>query len=160
MKKFFLTFIILSVLGISTLQAQEMTKGMSLGNISLGLIPGIGLGGSYDYGLIDTWGPGIFTIGASIGFNNYSKNSEVRGTHWSFAPRATYRYAISRTFEVYGVAMIGAWFTTYSKYEGNDSSPFFGISAGCRYTFMDNLSLFGEIGYNVSFLNGGLSIAF
>ncbi len=165
MKKFFVILIALCVIGMATSHAQEMKKGMSLANIGLGFVPGVGLNFSYDYGLIDTWGPGIFTIGGFIGFANWGKTysgfGDYRVNQFAFAPRATYRYAINKSFEVYATAMLGAYFESYSKYDfDNGSGVFFGTTAGCRYTFSNNLSVFGEIGYNISYLNGGLSISF
>lgn len=160
MKKGVIFLLIVCFAGTTMSYAQKMEKGMSLGNIGLGLVPGIGLNASFDYGLVDTWGPGIFTIGGFIGFDNYRYNSEIRGTQFLFTPRATYRYAINNEFEVYGTVMIGASFTAYSDIKPNASTPYFATTAGCRYSFAENLAVFGEIGYNISFLNGGLSITF
>ena len=163
MKKFFVVLMIVCTAGSSTLYAQEMKKRMSLGNIGVGFVPGIGLNASYDYGLVDTWGPGIFTIGGFAGFHHCGGSSGLgnyRETAFAFAPRATYRYAINEAFEVYATAMLGGILYSYSKHLNNKSDIFFGTTAGCRYTFSQNLSLFGEIGYNISFLNGGLSISF
>ena len=160
MKRSFIIFIIIYTVGINISQAQEMKKGMGLFNVGLGFIDGIGLNASYDYGLINYWGPGIFTVGGYIGFDNWSYERNIRATEFGFAPRATYRYAIDRNFEVYGTAMLGARFTTYSDIKGNNSGIIFGITAGCRYTFARNISVFAELGYSISLFNGGLSFSF
>ncbi len=156
----FMVVLMVCTVGMTMGFAQKMEKGMSLFNIGLGFVPGVGASVSYDYGLVDSWGPGIFTIGGFAGFNNYSFNSDIRGTDWLIAPRATYRYPINNSFEVYGSAMFSVAFTTYSEIKSNTSEFFPAAVAGCRYTFANNLSVFAEVGYNVSILNGGLSIAF
>ncbi len=160
MKKLLVVLTLVCTTGIGMAHAQEMKKGMSLANFGLGFVPGVGVNVSYDYGLVDTWGPGIFTIGGFIGFDNWAYNSDIRGTEWFFAPRATYRYAVNKSFEVYATAMLGAAFTTYSKSKGNVSGVAFGTTGGCRYSFSRNLSVFAEVGWNVSILNGGLSVSF
>ncbi len=160
MKRFFIILLVIGTFGMTTSHAQEMKKGMNLGSIGLGLVPGIGLSASYDYGLIDTWGPGIFTIGGFVGFDNYSYNSDIRATQFLFAPRATYRYAIDETFEIYGSIMLGGRFVSYSQIKANTSNAYLAVTAGCRYAFTHNLSGFAEVGYNISFLNLGLSVSF
>lgn len=163
MKKFFAILSVLFLVGTVTVSAQKMRKGLGICNIGVGFVPGIGANVSYDYGLVDTWGPGIFTVGGYIGFenNSHNKSLDIRATRWGFSPRATYRYAINESFEVYGTAMLGALFISYSKLNDNSGGPFFATTAGCRYTFAGNISVFAEAGFNeLSFLNGGLSIAF
>lgn len=157
-------FIILSLffVGMTISNAQEMRKGMGLANVGVGFVPGVGINFSYDYGLVDTWGPGIFTVGGFIGWANYEESNvnDIRGNDFFFSPRATYRYAINSSFEVYGTVMFGAKLSTYSKIKDNHFRPNFSTTAGCRYTFAGNISVFAELGYNVSCINGGLSISF
>jgi hypothetical protein len=167
MKRFFIVLAISCTVCSGIAQAQEMEKGKSLLNAGLGFIPGWGLNVSYDYGLVDKWGPGIFTIGAYAGFENWGKtyhillNSEsYRANAFAFAPRATYRYAVNSSFEVYGAAMLGAVIYSYSEYLANESKPLVGITAGCRYSFASNLSVFAAVGYGISYLNGGVSFSF
>jgi hypothetical protein len=169
MKRFFVVFAVLCTIGSGLSHAQEMKKGMSLFNAGLGFVPGVAINASYDYGLIDDWGPGIFTIGGFAGLGTWSRtwaNSyDYRENTLAFAPRATYRYAIDKSFEVYGAAMLGALIHSYSKTLPNGtngkSGVFFGSVAGCRYTFSGNVSVFAEIGYNdIAMLNGGLSFSF
>ena len=168
MKKILIVLAVICTIGFNESHAQEMKKGMSLFNVGLGLVPGFGLNVSYDYGLIDAWGPGIFTIGCYAGFSNWGKTYPAKPHHvdysvnaFAFAPRATYRYAINKVFEVYGTAYIGAMTEFHSTYYDNRSVPFFAITAGCRYSFGSNIAVFAEIGYlYMSFLNGGLSFSF
>jgi len=168
MKRFFVVLAVICMIGSSLSHAQEMKKGMSLFNAGLGFLPGIGINASYDHGLVDSWGPGIFTVGGYVGFGTWGKayptksyHSDYRVNAFAFAPRATYRYAIDRSFEVYGAAMFGVVVYSYSRHYSHGSDVFLGIIAGCRYTFSQNVSVFGEIGFNnVSHLSGGLSFAF
>lgn len=165
MKKFFVVLVAICTIGIGMSHAQEMKKGMSLFNVGLGFVPGWGLNVSYDYGIVDKWGPGIFTVGGFVGFSNWGESvytSDYRATEFVFAPRATYRYAINNSFEVYATAMLGAYYIkdSYETYDNDHTGVYFGTTAGCRYSFTKNLSVFAEIGYNVTYLNGGLSFAF
>ena len=160
MKRFFIILMTTCTIGISVSHAQEMSKGMGLFNVGLGFINGWGLNASYDYGLIDNWGPGVFTVGGFVGFDKWSYNPDIRATEFGFAPRATYRYSINKSFEVYGTSMLGAWVTSYSASKANISGIIFSITAGCRYSFARNISVFSEIGYCISIINGGLSLSF
>ena len=167
-KRFLIVVTVIITIGCSWSHAQELRKGMSLFSAGLGMVPGIGLNASYDYGLVDNWGPGIFTIGgyAGLGFWNraYYNNpnySNYRVNAFAFAPRATYRYVIEPPFEIYGTVLLGAVVKSYSDYFPNHSKAFLGITVGGRYSFSSNYSLFAEIGYNeVSFLSAGLSFSF
>ena len=165
MKRFFIVLAIVSTMSVNAMYAQEMQKGMSLVNVGLGFVPGWGLNASYDYGIVDTWGPGIFTVGGYIGFGSWGKkytgHANYRDNAFAFAPRATYRYAINKSFEVYGTAMLGVVVHSYSNYYNNENNAYFATTVGCRYTFSGNISVFSEIGFNeISFLNGGLCFSF
>ena len=163
MKRFFIALVVVSTLCIGVTDAQQMQKGMSLFNVGLGLAPGVGVNVSYDYGLIDAWGPGIFTVGGYVGYQNYktwTDNLDYRANALFFTPRATYRYAINKSFEVFGTAMLGAVFYSYSKYKDGRSDVRFSTTAGCRYSFTPDISVFAEVGYNIAYLNGGLSFSF
>ena len=160
MKKFFVVLMLACCAGSAALHAQEMRKGMNLGNVGVGFVDGIGLNASYDYGLVDTWGPGVFTVGGFVGFDTWSYNRDIRRTEFYFAPRATYRYAINRSFEVYGAAMLGSYIVSYSEQKDNSYRAVLFVTGGCRYSFTRNLSVFAELGFNVSILNGGLSFSF
>jgi hypothetical protein len=87
---------------------------------------------------------------------------DYRVHSFAFGPRATYRYAVNRSFEVDGVVMLGAVSFTYTKdYDNDKLRPFYSTVAGCRYTFGKNIAVFAEAGYHeISYLNGGLSFSF
>ena len=169
MKRFFIVLAVVSTLGVAAIQAQEMQKGMSLFNVGIGFVPGWGINASYELGVIDTWGPGIFTVGGYVGYANWGATHKLLTGHkddyrvnaMAFSPRATYRYAINRSFEVYGTVMLGVVHRSYSKYEDNKTRPYYATIVGCRYTFAGNISVFAETGLNeISFLNGGLCFSF
>ena len=168
MKRFLIVLAVICAIGCNLSHAQEMKQGMSLFNVGLGFVPGAGINASFDYGLVDDWGPGIFTVGGYVGCRTWGRTYaglvDYRDNAFAFAPRATYRYAIDRSFEVYGAAMLGAFIRFYSEKinESNGKSGvFFGSVAGCRYTFSGNISVFAEIGYNdIAMLNGGLCFSF
>ncbi|MDR1154032.1 MAG: hypothetical protein LBL04_04920 [Bacteroidales bacterium] len=158
MKKIFIILEAVCTIGIGASHAQEMKKGMSLFCVGMGLFPGVGLNSSYDYGLVDDRGFGILTVGGYSGYENWGKAyagfGGRRANTFVLAPRATYRCTVNRTFELYAAAMLGAALD-------KDSGVFSSIIAGCRYTFVDGLSIFSEAGYNrIAYLNGGLCLAF
>ena len=168
MKRGLIVLTVICMMSISVSHAQIMKKDMGLFNVGLGLVPGFGINASYDYGLVDEWGPGVFTIGGYVGFGTWGKTYRATSHHdnyranaFAFAPRATYRYAINPLFEVYGVVMLGGVAYSYSAYHGNGSNVFFSITGGCRYSFGKNIAAFAEMGFNeISFLTGGLAFSF
>lgn len=170
MKNIFIVLSIICAINVNVSKAQEMRKGMSLFNAGMGIFPGWGINASYDFGLVDSWGPGIFTIGCYVGYGNWTKSELVKPSNtkfdyrvraFAFAPRATYRYAVNSSFEIYGTVMFGATAYSYSEFYNNESGNFFAVTAGCRYSlFNSNFAVFAEIGNLVSYLNGGLSYSF
>ena len=168
MKKIFTILAVICAMNAGELQAQEMENGMSLFNVAFGFTPGWGINVSYDYGIIDTWGPGVLTIGAYTGYGMRWKRysimkikHHVNETAFTFAPRVTYRYSVESSFEIFGTLMFGAAFFSYSTLFDNASSSYFTTTAGCRYSFNDNFAAFAEIGYSeTSCLNIGLCYSF
>jgi hypothetical protein len=166
MKKGFIMLMAVCGLSVGMLHAQEMAKGDNLFSAGIGLVSGWGLNASYDYGIVDTWGPGLVTIGGHVGFSRWGHSVLGYNYHisqFALAPRATYRYQIDNKFEVYGVLMLGmVMVQDKDAYRNNYShtDALFGIRAGGRYMFQPNMSLFAELGYGVTWLNCGLSFAF
>ena len=167
MKRFFIILTVLCIVGINSVCAQPMQKDGGLLNIGLGFLPGAGVNFSYDHGLIDQWGDGIFTVGGLIGFQSRRTFGEIDDHTFVFTPRATYRYAINNDFEVYASAMLG--FQIYKVADKYNAADFSGITAGCRYTFSGNISVFAEVSppfhyvhdnISIAIFNGGLSISF
>ncbi|MDR1671911.1 MAG: hypothetical protein LBS09_00360 [Bacteroidales bacterium] len=162
---------------IPSLQAQQdIANGSGILNLGVGVAPGLGGSVSFDYGVIDHWGPGIFTVGGYFGISG--RKWEYKGigvtifdgdktlTSVMIAARATYRYSVTRYFEAYGVLMPGVRIEKW-KYPDNAAtldhsniSPDLGILAGCRFLFSDRMSVFAEMGYSVLCLNAGISLTF
>jgi hypothetical protein len=80
----------------------------------------------------------------------------------------------SEKAEVYAGVLIGASFRIYS-YDTNDprpeneslykianraAYPAYSLFAGARWYFVKNVALFGEVGYGISYLTGGVSFKF
>lgn len=152
--------ILMSVMLTTAAYSQQMEKGANLISAGVGLFSGFGANVAYDYGVIDEWGPGIFTVGGFIGGSSKSETGYNRN-RWFFAPRATYRYTLNDKVELYGAAMIGIRVTSYSNIDRSSTSGIdLAIAAGCRYNFGPNISGFAEMGNNVNLLNVGISFAF
>ena len=169
MKRFFIVLAVVSIVGIHVAHAQKMQKGMSLLHAGFGFVPGWSLNAAYDFGIVDAWRPGIFTAGGYVGFANWRHTYKTYSEHpddyrvnaFAFAPRVSYRYAVNPSFEVFGTAMLGAIFHSYSKHIDNRSDVYYATTVGCRYSFANNISVFAEIGFNeISYLNGGLCFSF
>ncbi|MDR1865883.1 MAG: hypothetical protein LBR08_09980 [Bacteroidales bacterium] len=163
MKKFFTFLFVCTLAGATCLQAQEMQKNTSLLSASAGFLPGVGAGISYDYGLIDTWGPGVFTVGGYIGYTHlgksyYGDNRFFKDVRYFISPRVTYRYTINNTFEVYGTFMLGYYVGTTATINAYKALP--AITAGYRYFLTDKISLFAETGFNITILNAGFNLSF
>ncbi|GHT22558.1 hypothetical protein FACS189430_04530 [Bacteroidia bacterium] len=164
MKKLFFLVVVLSLGFVSMSHAQSsLSKGSGLVNVGAGFFPGVGGNASYDYGLIDHWGPGLFTVGgyfsAAIHTDTYG-STKYKRTKLFFAPRATYRYSINPKFEIFGSVMTGLLVKETSI--ENQSYVAFGLMGGCRYFFTNNFGVFAEggVNYETTCLNLGVSFAF
>ncbi|MDR1667210.1 MAG: hypothetical protein LBS03_05920 [Bacteroidales bacterium] len=162
-KKLFVLLLVFSG-NMSIVHAQpSLSKGSGLVNVGVGVVPGVGGNVSYDYGLIDYWGPGLFTVGGYLSVSAYDKRYEGidrRDRNYFLSPRATYRYSVNSRFEVFGSVMIGLLITDDNYGYPLDIS--LGIMAGCRFFVTDNVGFFAEGGVNIrsTCFNGGLTIAF
>ncbi|MDR2847736.1 MAG: hypothetical protein LBV39_01390 [Bacteroidales bacterium] len=166
MKKVFLLVVCLGCAAVSYAQSS-LSKGSSLVNVGVGVVPGFGGNASYDYGLIDHWGPGLFTVGGYFSTSVRNKNygfGKYEVTHKEtklfFAPRASYRYSINPKFEIFGSMMIGL--LVINSHEDVDQKAAFGLMAGCRYFFTNSFGVFAEGGANIdaTCLNGGICFSF
>ncbi len=143
---------------------------------------------SYEQALPKKLGPGYLGIGAYGGFQheyyNYDYDYTYNGGNkyyyhhsWNYymiAARAAYHWDVlnSKNAEVYAGAIIGVRFQT-SNYETNDPGkndpysyhesvayPAYSVFAGARWYFSQHVGLFGEVGYGISYVTGGLSFKF
>ena len=169
MRNFFVVIAILCTVGISATYAQRMQESNSLLNLGPGFFRGIGFNSSFDYGLIDHWGPGLFTVGGFVGFSQFTRGTglyAVNNSRFAISPRATYRLPVDDSIEVYGTLMLGIMISSesYTDVWGNknrDTNPgeFFGTTAGIRYSFTSSISAFSEIGISITYIAVGLSIS-
>ena len=139
MKRLFFSALILCVLGIGAVQAQNLNKGSGLLSLGTGFFNGFSVNASYDFGLIDEWGPGIFTVGGFVGYVEHNLNHTYKGKNFALTPRATYRYAVDEFWEVYGTFMWGLLVGDYN-------SIFMASTIGARFNITKNFSLFAEMG--------------
>ena len=142
---------------------------------------------SYEQAIKQKVGPGYLGIGGYLGYqrasskydNYYYNNTKYYYKHsWSYALiaiRSAYHLDFLNTenAEAYFGAVIGLRFQTYSYetnspdpnkniYELSDSwiYPSYSLFVGGRWYFKPKIALFGELGYGISYLTGGLSFKF
>lgn len=172
-------------LSFSSLNAQIFEKGSTDLNFQIGFgtawyytssykasMPFISVSG--DYGLVDTWGPGVFGIGGLIGFNTY-KSTYYYGTgdygykesNFTIAPRATYHYQFVDKLDTYGGVISGVKIRSYKEtgdYPGyaapsNNVDFVFTVFAGAKYYFTDNFAVMSEIYvYDLALFNIGVCL--
>jgi hypothetical protein len=132
-------------------------------------------------------GPGYLGIGAYLGYKRaqsryndyYYKGERYYYEHnWNYmliAARGVYHWDVlnAKNAEVYGGAIVGVRITTYN-YSSNSSDPnidlykinnqsvfpVYSLFAGARWYFVPNVALYGEAGYGISYLTGGVSFKF
>jgi hypothetical protein len=132
-------------------------------------------------------GPGYLGIGAYFGYkraqsrydNSYYLGERYYYEHnWNYmviAARGAYHWDVlnAKNAEVYAGAIVGVRITTYSYktnsidpninlYESHNQGvyPVLSLFAGARWYFVQNVALFGEAGYGISYLTGGFSFKF
>lgn len=142
---------------------------------------------SYEQSLPKRVGPGYIGVGAYAGFQtaryryDYDNNNnngryyyEHKYNYTMIAARGAYHWDVlnSKKAEVYAGAIIGVRIQTYN-FATNDPDPDFNyrlsegsayaaysLFAGARWYFVDRVALFGEVGYGISYLTGGISFKF
>ncbi len=142
---------------------------------------------SYEQSLKKRIGPGYIGVGAYAGFqtaryryNYYNDNNgnyyyyEHKYNYTMIAARGAYHWDVlnSKKAEVYAGAVIGVRIQTYT-YTSNDPDPkyynrlnegaaypAYSLFAGARWYFAGHVALFGEVGYGISYLTGGISFKF
>lgn len=139
---------------------------------------------SYEQAIKKKLGIGYLGVGGYFGFQHaslkytssyYNYYYKHNWNYFSLAARAAFHFdAVNwKKGELYAGALLGLRFQTYS-YESNNTYSFIGSSelndgfiypaaslfAGARYYFTPNIGIYGELGYGISYLNGGLTIKF
>ena len=145
---------------------------------------------SYEQAIPKKLGPGYLGVGAYFGFqtasstynyhygkNGYNNNYYYKNSWNNFmvAARAAYHWDVLnfKRADIYAGVMIGARIQTYNyetnnpdpyadNYRLNQGSAYPSLSAfvGARWYFVKNVALFGEFGYGISYVTGGLSFKF
>jgi len=189
MKKINLTFFPVLALLVLTMGTANAKKGdiFSVGDNNLNIQLGAGnnwyydnyyhtslpqLSVSYDYGLRDDWGPGVFGIGAFVSLCSYRysyphTDNDYRVSEFNLAGRSTYHYQFFDRVDTYGGIVLGLKFKTdnipendiYDNEEG--IWPMGAILAGIKYYFTDNFSVMSELyAGQVAFFNIGIGLKF
>ncbi len=145
---------------------------------------------SYEQAIPKKLGPGYLGVGAYVGFqtasstynyfydkhgyynNYYYKNS---WNNFMVAARAAYHWDVLnfKKADIYAGVLVGVRIQTYD-YTTNNPDPYadnyrlsqgsaypsFSVFAGARWYFVSKVALFGEFGYGISYVTGGLSFKF
>jgi len=176
MKKITITlfFAALSFFNTNTLNAQAFEEGSMVLNLGAGVgtkyATGFGISGSFELGIWPTGDFGIIGLGVISGFtisDDVITMGSVDYTEFAIGPRGTYHFTIIpvENLDVYAAADL-LFVSQTTKYKDgvtpNDSDFKFrpGAVAGARYYFSDFFGVFGELGYSVTFLTGGISLKF
>ena len=180
MKKSIL-FLALLFGGFYAANAQAFEKGSAALNAGIGI--GTALGGlgnarpaisvALDYGMVDVGGPGVISVGGYIGNTGYTYKSGDYKSTWNYnviGARCAYHYNglnNAEKYDLYAGLMLAYNMVKYkTNYEngidGNTYGSGVGFSGfiGGRYFFSNNLGVYGELGYGVSYLNAGISLKF
>jgi hypothetical protein len=126
---------------------------------------------SFDHGLRDDWGPGVFGVGAFVSFARYrygwggfSGYGDFKITSFNVAGRATYHYQFVDKLDTYGGAIIGVNIRSdnVDYYNSGGVSLMGSAFVGIKYYVKDNLSLMSELyaGSSVAFFNLGIGLKF
>ena len=188
MKKILISLFV-GVTMCSTASAQSFVKGTnvlaagigfggSFGSFTYGSqSPGISV--QYEKGIWEVGGPGVISLGGYAGTKGYKYSGTAGAYHYSqkwnytiIGVRSAYHYngINNEKFDVYGGLMLSYNILSY-KYEDNGSLGQYdagsygsaaGLSAyvGGRYFFTDNVGVFAEAGYGVSYLTIGAAFSF
>ena len=187
LKVLLVTFVLSAGLFDSLAQEQAFEKGDNDLSIGMGfgttwlssgystLLPPISV--SFDHGLRDDWGPGVFGIGGYVGTSLYRQKftfgGETYGYNYTtmiFAARATYHYTFVDKLDTYGGGILGFRITgnsSYGTWPGGvsaDPDNNFAIAnslfVGARYYFSDAFSAYSELGYGIAYLTIGVTFKF
>lgn len=168
MKKLVVLFFLFSV---SFSNAQYFKKGENYISGGLGLSPWsrgfltAGFVGGYERGITDIIGIGRIGVGGNIGLfyeNRYANTVVINalnpntGFRFSLALKGAYHFDldIDKTDVYAGLSAI---------IHAGSASAFYpepGIFGGIRYYFRDNLAVYGEVGYGITAIHGGLVYSF
>lgn len=133
---------------------------------------------SVDYGYLDDIGPGTIGLGGIIGYKTASYDYNYSGfqdqgkwTDLVIGGRGTYHvYLDIDKVDIYGVVGAGIIIENYNytsnyplsnddNFSSTDLRVYFGMSGGAKYMFTENLGAYAEVGYDVSWIKIGVTLA-
>jgi hypothetical protein len=137
------------------------------GNFIVGIPP---LSASIDYGLNDSYGPGVIGIGGFAGYSTF-KDSYFPGISESghkysalfIGLKSSYHLELIKKLDTYATLNLYYVNLTAKPYGAIEtekdikSKPNLSLVVGSKYFFTDKLALFAEVGYNSSWLTAGVS---
>lgn len=186
MKRVFTILICLAMMQTGS-YAQSFFKGSNVISAGIGLGGSLGsfsygsqspaISVQYERGVWEIGGPGVISLGGYAGIKSYTFSGQAGdfrySQKWNYTVigiRSAYHYngINNDKFDVYGGLMLSYNLLSY-KYEDNGggtviNSGSYGSTAGItayvggRYNFINNLALFAELGYGVSYLTIGLAL--
>ncbi len=102
---------------------------------------------------------------SKLRFDDVTSSKEY--TYIIVGGRAAAHYPIIENFDTYIGLMMGINITAYKSFTDNSSSfsldrggLAYSLYGGARYYFAENLAVFGEVGYGISYLTVGLALRF
>ena len=142
-----------------------------IGVYERGVTQNIGIGGLLSY-----YSSSSSAVAASSPFAGLGYSYTWKFSNTIIAARASYHYTLNDNVEIYGGAILGYQIsnTSFSTTDPNNSGAasffnsltpkesqvIFGVHAGARYMFNENIGAYAELGYEVAVLNLGVSFKF
>jgi hypothetical protein len=173
------TFVWIALIALSLVSfgahAQEIfQKGTKVVNAGIGIGSYIPVEASFDYGIIDgliKGENGAIGVGGYLSWYGHSDSFEPYGS-WRYnniliGARGTFHYQFVKKLDTYAGLMLG-YDIASSRWDGDAydgvaaSASAFGFSlfAGARYYFKPTIGVYGELGYGVAYLSGGVALKF
>lgn len=173
MKKVMFTLVLALLFVFNNAIGQEYAKGTSVLNVGLGVggFNGPSLSASFEVGAFPIGDDfGVIGLGALAGFRTYTQlfsgTSDYRYNTLAFGPRGTFHFTVIPVEKLDVYAAVQILLRHHSvKFDGQtigDSDLDLGSNfvAGARYYFAEKMSVFGEVGYGLSYLTAGISFKF
>ncbi|MCG8698808.1 MAG: hypothetical protein MI922_12205 [Bacteroidales bacterium] len=185
MKKSLILFSLLLTTTIAS-NAQIFQSGSQAFNAGIGFgVPGYYDGSmrlpsflaSYDHGILHKLGIGYLGVGGQTGFqftkDKYAHHvtgnyyEEYSHTYFLLGARATYHFAfydmtkepIFRDLDVYA-GIVAGFKVDFTDGPVSHSGALHNVFAGARYLFSDGFGVYAELGYDVAYLNLGVTFDF
>ena len=136
---------------------------------------------SFEHGLNEKWG-----VGGLLGYTSASESADIpvgfgstisataKASYFIIGARGLYHFKTTDKLDLYGGGMLAYSSVSasvsisdpaYQQYAGDYSSPassgvVFGAFVGGRYLFSERIGAFAELGYNIAWLNVGVTTKF